>query len=527
MIKPATNPKLESLTAYESSGRVSLRILPVLLLAGIPCALLMGWAYAHAVAQISWAPLSVLVAGFLCVLVGLVIYAILKAGHSRSQGFNRIAAGGLALVTLWARWITTLLMYRHSQQAAEFAVSGPPGWARILGDFAAWTHTASPDQLSVGLQAFGWALECLVMVTMSAWIGKAAAQAPYSETARAWAKKSFAGELFWPGGNSDALLDRLKQQGTAALLQLLRAAELTQSSIASQWWTVSVEGHWVESDPGARWLRVDVVVHARDDAGKVKSTRQTVLDMWQVGEADYSAVADHLANADHPSPEAEDSPPPQNTDPSAQPTPVELEPAVTALDSENFASAIVLAQAHCQHPLANVRADAHRLCALAHCRLMHWQDAFEHYHTLFALEPSAFNALQLATTSVMCGQLLRGQAWFDKADEINRATHELPPPRLHTAFVSALEQAGELAAAKPHLDWLADAYRSAQTTDDHRLWMYGLPFFADFLNKSLPILRACCSEQDIKAWYVSMCTDLDDDGKAAIDRHLAASIQAP
>lgn len=130
-------------------------------------------------------------------------------------------------------------------------------------------------------------------------------------------------------------------------------------------------------------------------------------------------------------------------------------------------------------------------------------------------------------TSVVDGQLLRGQAWFEKADEINRQTKEIPQPLLRTNFLSALEQAGEFSAAKPHLDWLANAYRAARTTDDHQLWVYGLPFFRVFLNKSLTILRVCYIEQDVKVWYESMRDELDEQGKDAIDRHVAALAPAP
>lgn len=504
--------------AYQPSGRLSARTLPVLLLAGIPCALLMGWVYAHAVAQISWIPLSVLVAAFLCVLIGVVVNVLLTAAHSRSPRFNLIAAGSLALVVLWGRWITTLLMYRQTHEAADFSVSGPWGWIQILGSFAAWKQASLEGEASVAMLVLGWALECFVMVTMVAFIGKTAAQEPFSEAARAWAKKEFEGELFWPGGSSDMLLGSLRDKGPALLLQLLRAAELTEASIASQWWTVQVEGHSVPSDATARWLRISIVVHTRDNTGKVKSQDQPVLDMWQVDETDYTSIASRVSGSTTSETQAEE--PASKYKSTERPTPAELEPAFTAFKGENFRVALSLTEAHWQHPSANVRADAHRLAALSHARLEQWRQAFEQYHALFEIEPSAFNALQLATTSVMCNELLRGQAWFEKADQINQDAGELPPPRLRTEYLSALEKAGEFAIAMPHLDWLADAYRAVKNTDDHFLWSHGLPFFGQFLSKSLPILQATHSDQGVQAWYTQMRDALDDQGIQAIDLHL-------
>jgi hypothetical protein len=316
---------------------------------------------------------------------------------------------------------------------------------------------------------------------MAARIGASSAQEPYSETAGAWSEKDFQGELYWSGASSNALLDRLKQQGPAALLHMQRAAELVNGTVAAQWWTALIEGHWVEPDPAARWLRVIMIVHTRDNQGKITSERTTLLDRWHVSGTDYASVAHYLAGQDGR--EHDDVPlPPEDAPSKERPTPVELMPALTALETENFAAAITLAQAHCQHPGEEVRADAHRLCALAHARLGHWDDAFEHYHCLFEIEPTAFNAMQLATTSVTSGQLLRGDAWFEKAEEINQHSREIPQPRMRTHFLSALGQAGERSASKPHLDWLADAYRAIKTTDDHRLWSFGLwGIFAEVL----------------------------------------------
>ena len=514
----AMNLPRNSLDTYQPSGRLSTRTLPVLLLVGLPCALLMGWAYAHAVAQISWTPLLLLVAAFLCVLVGVAINILLTVSHSRSPRFNQVAAVSLAFVVWWAHWITTLLMYRQAQEAVTFATSGPWGWIHILGSFATWKHSTLDGETSVGMLSLGWTVECFVMVTMTTFIGKTAAQEPFSEATRAWAKKEFAGELFWPGGSSDMLLGSLRDKGPTFLLQLLCAAELTESSIASQWWTVQVEGHSVPSDATARWLRISIVGHTRDNTGKVKSRNQPVLDMWQVDEADYTSIASRFSGSTSSDTQAEE--PASKYNSTERPTPAELEPALTAFKGENFRVALSLTEAHWQHPSANVRADAHRLTALAHARLEQWRQAFEQYHALFEIEPSAFNALQLATTSVMCNELLRGQAWFEKADQINQDAGELSPPRLRTEYMSALEKAGEFAVAMPHLDWLADAYRAVKITDDHFLWSHGLPFFGQFLSKSLPILQATHSDQGVQAWYTQMRDALDDQGRRAIDLHL-------
>ncbi|XLM20414.1 hypothetical protein MKD33_19210, partial [Chromobacterium piscinae] len=82
--------------------------------------------------------------------------------------------------------------------------------------------------------------------------------------------------------------------------------------------------------------------------------------------------------------------------------------------------ALRLAQPHLEAKSAGLRADAYRLCALASSRQAQWDTAFSCWKKLFELEPTAHNALQLASASVMAGDVERGKAWMMKFDELNR-----------------------------------------------------------------------------------------------------------
>lgn len=160
------------------------------------------------------------------------------------------------------------------------------------------------------------------------------------------------------------------------------------------------------------------------------------------------------------------------------------------------------------------------MCGVSLSRLSRWHEAFDHYHHLFELEDNAFNALQLATTSVMAGELLRGEAWFAKAVELNTQDSEMPPARLRTVYLSALENAGEYEASAPHLDWLAQGYMAMRITDDTFVWARGFPFFAEFLRKSQHLLSHALQGQDLKAWYERMAESLDEEGRAMVATHV-------
>ncbi|MEO9384657.1 tetratricopeptide repeat protein [Chromobacterium phragmitis] len=197
-------------------------------------------------------------------------------------------------------------------------------------------------------------------------------------------------------------------------------------------------------------------------------------------------------------------------------TPPELAAAADALQREDWPRALRLAQPHLEAKPAALRADAYRLCALAASRQAQWRTAFACWQKLFELEPSAHNALQLASASVMAGEVERGKAWLMKFDEINRASREFSCAAAYVNFISALAQAGHARETLPYLTWLRELYRQLKITDDSFLHQRGVPFFAVFLENSWPLLLQCLNETQVREWYGAMLADLDDDGCAAL-----------
>lgn len=516
-----------ALPVYRPSGRIGGRAWVTFGLVGVPSALLLGWGYANLLALSRARAWDVVAALVMWLGLAVLVAAVAQRARSRSVRFNRWAGALLGLVVLWAHWVVTFKIVGRPDLAADFGTSGPLGWGRIL---AALAWQGSDGSIGSWLSTVGvWGLEALITVLVARGMCAEMASRPFSEGRLAWADSVFKGELFAPGAESGRLPQWLARRGVAALLDMAPAAGLAGDGIASQWWTVEVEGRAVEGDPTARWLDVHMLVHSRDAGGKVKVSRQQIVAAWHIGPDEFQGLQELFAGAAM-SPQVSEGGPAVVTNPAMRPstmtsepqTPVELEPAVAALQAENHALAAALAEGLIQHPEPAVRADALRLCALAHARMSQWGRAFDLFHRLFESEPTAFVALQMATTSVCAGQLLRGQAWLERAHGINRETREMQPPRLDTAYLSALEEAGEMEAAMPLLDKLAMAYRALPTVDDHFVWSHGLPFFGEFLRKSLPLLRASLGDTGVRDWYLRMQADLDDQGRARLTEHLHA-----
>jgi len=202
--------------------------------------------------------------------------------------------------------------------------------------------------------------------------------------------------------------------------------------------------------------------------------------------------------------------------------PPELMAAIAALKEERFSEALALAEPHVDASALSLKTDALRVCGLAASRLERWAEARARFAALFTLEATAHNALQVATTAVMSGHLDEGKAWFDRAWARNLESCELPQPVMHTSYATALANAGHPGEAFASVEWLRDAYQSLPSTDSTFLHLRHLPFFSAFLEKSLPILRARLRDADVAAWYQAMRAHLDEDGRHALDAHLAS-----
>jgi tetratricopeptide (TPR) repeat protein len=493
------------LPTYRPSGHVPTAGSGRVALIGLPLVCVTGGLYGMLVSA-RWHTAKVLIAAVLVsILVAALVCMVLKAAHSRSSRFNTGAAWGLAFAFLWSRWVVALAQLVG--WAAVWAAASPLRLPLELFVLAQRLPESGGDHAWFGWYLLAWLLEAILFGGFFVAVARDQAGEPYSERTEAWADKAFEGELYLAGGASAGLGSMLASEGTSVLLRMEPAALLAAAPIASQWWTVRVIGRAVPADESACWLDVAVVVNEREQDGKIKSTKQPVVMAWQVNQQDFEAVRGCLA-VSAPELGLASEPPAASAEAEEgigeHTTPIALQPAVTALDAGNFSLAYALAQAQRQHPQAGVQLDATRLCAIALARMERWAEAFDEYHRLFDLAPDAHTALDLATTSIKFGELLRGQAWFERAEQLNLQSHQMPSAALRTAFLSALSQEGELAACLPHIEWLAQAYRTLRLTDSHLLWTRGLPFFSVFLQKSEPVLRHAFGDAEARNWYLRL-----------------------
>ena len=406
-------------------------------------AVALGGIYAHLTSVLWTIPAMLGAAVMMSVVVGVVALVLAKKSHSRSLRFNAIASSCFALMVVCFKWLFVFAEIGGWASILNLLTSGPTPWLFAMVSLAQKVGMEASHQPATWALLLTWSGECFLWVAFSIALGKSQAREPYSEATGVWADDAFSVELFEQDGAAKDFFARLQVSGATLLLKLHKAQDLLAAPVSAQWWTVKVVGKWVPADTTARWLDLTILVHTRDENGKVKSRNEAALSNWSVDEATFlqlNALATQTTGT-------ENTPVPVEE----EPTPTELQPAVTALNADQFALAFTLAKPHVNHPQKQVKADALRLCALALSRQNQWTQAFDHYHQLFDIEPTTMNALQAATMAVMAGELVLGQAWFEQAERLNAEHHDMASPALRTRFISALEQAGELSACMPHL----------------------------------------------------------------------------
>lgn len=194
----------------------------------------------------------------------------------------------------------------------------------------------------------------------------------------------------------------------------------------------------------------------------------------------------------------------------------ELEKALQAMLANYYPEAIAQASKSVHSQAPDIRADAHRICAISYSRLDDYEKAFEHYLFLFELEGDAHTALQLATTSVMCREVQRGEAWLIKFGELNAEEPKVSPGEARTNFITALTHRGYWEEAFNHLNWLKQGYQSLHITNSNFLYMRGFPFLSVMLEKSYAIVSQVLTREALILWYAELSQDLDKDGQEAL-----------
>lgn len=494
---------------YQPSGRVPVTLLPLSLLgllAVIPCA----WVYAWAIARLP-IPLGVFVAFGYSALLGLIVSAVAAGAKVRNPGWMSKTGVVFALAGWygqWVFWLTMLVTDKTGGLAAGDplriaigAAADPAGMFVLASDIAtSGGVTIRKWVVPAFILAVVWIGELAMHLMLPSFMGRLRAMAPFCETSGTWARKEVVERRFALLGSDD--VERLAADPTllSALLVPLAAgapdyAELTLHRCAASDAYASLVN--ITSHPG--------------DRGQPEKKQEVLIDYLRLPGMDVDALVQELMQpADRAA---------QAGDPD-RPTAPELAPALAFLQDGAHEQACTAAAAQLSSDHPAVQADALRICALACSGLERWSEARYYWQALFDHEPTAHNALQAATTSVMAGATAHGVDWVEQAAELNLRSRELPMLQVWIGFVTALGRVGQERAALPYLEKIRQVYAELGTTDATVLYAQRIPFFGAFLDNTRPLVRAALDDEQGRRWYAALLPSLDAGGRQELNAWL-------
>jgi hypothetical protein len=468
---------------YRPSGRVSVLAFALLLLVialTVPSAWLLAWVSTHFNSLVA----AVFTVGY-ALLLAIGVFAVAEHGKVRNPILLTIMALAIGIGGWYVQWAQYAGMMAAQQGDGGHTFSGflvhPTYLLAALWQSASGRHVAE-----LALLALGPAL-----------IALGTASAPFCEASQTWVKELKLERHFAAIGD-DALA--AFKAALASDPDQLPALLAPAAPDAARFTTLSL--FLCDGAPQA-WLSVFNVSRVVRN-GKDSDARSCIVK--------YLCISPDLARR-----LANDDAAPDRT----EITPPELDDALEALEAGQFSTAMSLAAPYCTAGKTALRNDANRICALSCSRLGRWEDARRYWKALYEHEIGAHNALQIAASSAMAGQLAQAEEWFARAKALNEQEPGMPAVLMYTSFITALKNGDNLRAALPYLAWMRDLYQNLHTTDSTFLTLRGVPFFESFLEQSAPIVEASLSAEKARAWYESMLPHLDQDGRDQLTAWLA------
>jgi hypothetical protein len=438
--------------------------------------------------------------GFACwlALLAWIAARTAKVRNPRWMGWTGLSIGLVGWYCQWAAY-------------AMFALSGSqPSAATLWGTFSAIaTHplqmvgmitgpaaeAIAGGPVLTGLRVLAWLAELLLLVVVPCLVAENSAAQPFCEATNVWAEAIPLPHRFACIESPADAVKRLEAD-PELVFSILTAA--VDDDRASYWKAVLYR-----CPGGDLYLTLRRAKQPDSASNKTREGPLLLVDLLKLPSADPDEVIRKFAQA-------------------AQhvPTPPELQSAVEDLEAGRYQAALDAAAPHMSASRFGLRIDALRLAGLANARLEKWSDSRQCWLRLYTDVPTARHALEVATSSVMAGEVARGEQWVAKALELNSAEPTVPGITILTNFLTALTQTGQMKVAFPYLEQVKECYESLSITDSHFLWTRGVPFFETFLEKSAVIVRAVLDPEQAHAWYASMLPRLDENGRQQLSEWL-------
>jgi tetratricopeptide (TPR) repeat protein len=166
-----------------------------------------------------------------------------------------------------------------------------------------------------------------------------------------------------------------------------------------------------------------------------------------------------------------------------------------------------------------LRREANKLCGITLFRQNRYPDAVPYFAAAAELSSEVNDWFNLVTSSTLAGDIIRGQAAFQRAWQFQEQagwSQHPTAPFMRYYYAQALRDVGEPRLALAQFEELRKLYEKLRITDDTFVYIRGMPFLLHTLRAAVPVFRALAHEFDARAWLGAFASNVDDDGKRDI-----------
>ena len=164
--------------------------------------------------------------------------------------------------------------------------------------------------------------------------------------------------------------------------------------------------------------------------------------------------------------------------------------------------------------------EAHKIMGQVSINRHRYADAVFHFQHVVAIQPSADSWFNLATASVLSGDVEQGEQAFEKALHIcveqgNSAYPSVPFMRLY--FCCALIEKNAIESAFHQVNILRSNYEKVRNTDQLFLQQRGLPSLQHTMKVAEDLFRKAREHFDFETWLAEFAGRLDPAGQALLE----------
>ncbi|MEC5163746.1 hypothetical protein ACFDR9_001111 [Janthinobacterium sp. CG_23.3] len=238
-------------------------------------------------------------------LIGIAASSAAQAGKSRSLPFNLLATLVLVAFGLWASWLLwiALTLDRGGATASQLALADVAQWQAFFDWLAEHYRTSISRHMGAGTPSepasanqmlWQWGLEAALVALaalFSAWVGTGTRV--YSERCGGWAEQALKLEVDGHD-TAPAALRAAFERGDFTQLEQLLAVDAGAPRETERWKSFELELIAETADPTLRVLNLDALDNHLDAKGKLKQSRQTVVERLLLPPAVYDALMRRL-----------------------------------------------------------------------------------------------------------------------------------------------------------------------------------------------------------------------------------------